>query len=276
MKSAIRRALTVAVILVIISPVAVVLGLQTKAVTSAVNPMSYIPHHSNEVMSISYDQNRLILFSTSSGTGYVFQTNPWIFYSLLHHNNPNVTSNVSFTEVTHFLEIPVYKLSNLQPFSILSNSTVQSAMGQLNVTSGKFDPSTHTLFFSNPARNIFVFGNLSTVESSLSQHSTSSASGPFDSLLNTSAEISFMIRMPSAEYIQQVSGNLTGNTLSILVHFTHSVYSADFFALYLLSLLGNGIIIVPVNAFTDQMILNMNNIRFLPIFSLLQNSLGGI
>lgn len=269
-----RRCLTVAVILVIITPVAVVLGLQTKAVTNEVNPMSYVPNYSNEVMSLSYGQNNLILFSTSTGTGYIFHANPWIFYRLLNHNNLNFTSNVSFSRATVFLEIPIYKLTNIQPFSVIANSTVQNELTELNVTNGNLEPTSHTLFFSNPANNIFILGNISTVESSISQHSTDGNSGTFSSFLDNSAEISFLIRLPTGGYIQQISGNLTGHTLSVLIHFTQSFYSADFFALYLLSLLGKGVVLIPVNASTDLMLLNMNNIRFLPIFLILQNTLG--
>lgn len=274
MKSAIRRGITVAVILVLITPVAVVLGLQTKPVTSEVNPISYVPNSSNEVISLSYGQNHLILFSTSTGTGYIFHASPWIFYGLLDHNNLNVTSNISFSRAAVFQAKPIYKLTDIQPFSVIANTTLRNEIAQLNVTSSSLEPPNQTLFFSNPASNIFILGNISTVESSISQHSSSGNSGPFSSLLDTSAEFSFLVRMPSGGYIQQISGNLTGHTLSILVHFTQSFYSADFFALYLLSLLGKGVILVPVNAFTDLMLLNMNNIRFLPIFLILQNTLG--
>ena len=276
MQTEMQRWVIVAVILIIMTPVAVVLALQTPKITGEVSPVSFIPHASRDVLSINDGQNRLIIFSSSAGTGYIFRASPWYFYHIIQNHNLNTSNNISFSEATNFLGIPVYKLSNIQPISFFADPLLQHEIVDLNLTGKKIAIPGPSIFFSNPANNIFVLGNLSTVQTSLLQYEKNQYPQGLNKLTDSTAEIEFIIQSPAQEYIQQITGNLTGHTLSIFIQFSQSIYSADFFAIYLLSMLGKGVIIVPVSANTDLMLLDINNARFLPIYTILQSALGGL
>ena len=271
-----QRWAVVSVILIMMTPVAVGLALQTPKITSEVSPVSFVPHASKDVLSITEGQNRLIVFSSSNGTGYIFRASPWYFYHIIQNHNRNISNNISFTEATSFLGIPVYRLTNIQPLSLFADPMLQQDIAELNLTGKKIAIPGPSIFFSNPANNIFVLGNLSIVQTSLLQYAKNNSPHGLQQLMDPTAEIVFIIQSPAQEYIQQITGNLTGHTLSIYIQFSQSIYSANFFALYLLSMLGKGVIIVPVSPNTDLLLLDMNNARFLPIFSILQNSLGGL
>lgn len=276
MQPVLRRGLTVFITLLILSPVAYLLAVQTRAVTEQVSPLDFVPRNCTEVISINEGQSHMIIYNASSEIGYILKTSPWFLYNMIQKHNPKTNTNITFSQATVFHATKIYRLSNIQPISIVANSSIGNALDNLNVTNKTVVHSKSALFFSNPRSDIFILGSLGTVERSLHQSISRDTGSPIYSSLNTSAAISFVIRSPIPGYINHISGNLTGNTLSVKVSFSHSLYAADFFALYLLSLLGKGIVIVPVSIYTDEMNVNLNSMQFLPFFSLLQNALGGM
>ncbi len=276
MQRALRRGIAIFIFLLALTPVSYLVVAQSAAVTAEVSPLLFVPQNSSEAISINEGHNQLIIFASSTESGYVIKSSPWFLYSLIKHHNLNVSTNITFSKVTDYMSVPVYKLSNVQPLSLVLNSSLRSSLAKLNVTSTTVSPLDSAIFFSNPETNIFILGSLNTVKSSLHQYLTHKGPNQISSSLNITAGISFVIRSPVQGYIEMVSGNLTGSVFAIMVHFSQSLYTADFFGAYLLSLLGKGIVIVPINPLTDEMLVNLNSIQYIPIFSLLQNSMGAI
>lgn len=276
MQQALRRGITISVILLALAPTTYLVAAQTPSVTLAANPFSFVPHDASAVLSINDGSSQVIIFRVFDSTGYVIRSNPGYLYNLIKKHNLNFTSNATFSQVSIYDNAHIYELSNVTPISIIANTSLQNALGRLGADNSTVNSTGSAIYFTNPDNNIFILGSLQTVKYSLYQRSTGLYHGFFSSVLNDSASLSFAVRKPVSGYIDLITGNLTGHTLSVMVSFTQSLYAADFFGLYLLSMLGKGIIIIPVDTHTDQMLLNLDSVQFLPIFSLLQIGLGGL
>ena len=276
MRPVLRRGFTIFVMVVILIPVTYMVVIHTNAITGEADPLSFVPVNSSTVISVKDGNGQLIIFSSNSESGYVFHEYPGFLYRLIKNHNLNVLPNVTFSQVTEFRGIPLYELSNLPILSLVANTSLRNALDKLNVTNSTLNGAGTAIYFANPDKNIFVMGSPVTVRSAISQAGVAKTINPLHSMINSSADISFIIRSPVPGYIQQITGNLTGDSFSIAVRFSQSIYAADFFALYLLSLLGKGIVIVPLDIYTDEVIVNLNYIEFLPVFSLIQNAFGGI
>lgn len=271
-----RRNFTVVVMILILAPVSYYVAVQSASSTHNLNPLSFVPQNSTAALSLSEGRNQVIAFATPNETGYVFRANPAFVYGLIMQHNLNFSSNITLTKFSEYYSAVIYRLSNVQPISIVANTSLRIALQKLGANNTTALPSESALFFSNPGSNIFVLGGLASVRSSISQWASAKGAGLKFGGLDMNAELSFAVKSPVKGYIDKMTGNLTGHTLSVMVTFAQSLYAADFFALYILSLLGKGVVIVPQNTVTDKVTMNLNSVQYLPFFGLVKSALGGL
>lgn len=276
MLPALRRNLTVVVILLMLAPVSYYVAAQSVDITSNLNPLDFIPQNTSAALSLREGHNQIIIFKTPSETGYIFRADPSFVYGLISQHNLNFSSNITLSEYSQYYSTAIYRLSDVQPISILENTSLRIEMQKLEANNTTILPSNSAIFFSNPGSNIFIMGGLPTVRSSLSQWARGADGKNPYSDLNGQASLSFAIKSPVKGYIEKITGNLTGHILRVMVTFSQSLYAADFFALYLLSLLGKGVAIIPQSSITDEVTVDLSSIQYLPVFTLIQSALGGL
>lgn len=223
---------------------------------------SYIPENTNAVAYLNEESGNAILFHSNNSSGILFLMKQTSIASIV----PPVikeSSNLSVAQIYCFQGIPLYELTQRR-----GNETQISGIPSLILKN--FGISDEQVIFASPNPGIFIIGNISTIEESISDSYLNHENGLLHDL-NLSARFSFAYIIDSNQ-VKTITGNYSNGILTSRI-LTGSIREAVGISLTLQYVLGKGFIALPE---LDSVILifpGNNSFVFLQ-YSLIRNILS--